>query len=151
MKKILIFILILITTSCTNNKVVKNHGLNALMLKEKNIEVSKSNKNDILNTIGKPSSISLFDENTWFYFERKIINQSVIKLGKSKINENYVLEINFNDYGIVIEKKLYTVDNMNDIDIVKNKTNKKYKNSSYINQILTSVKQKINSPKRTRK
>ena len=151
MKKILIFILILITTSCTNNKVVKNHGLNALMLKEKNIEVSKSNKNDILNTIGKPSSISLFDENTWFYMQRELENKSFLTLGKQKITTNNVLEINFNDYGIVDNKLVYLIDDMNDIKISEEKTTNQYQSKSYFGKLLNSMKQKIDSPKLNRK
>ena len=70
MKKILILIFLL-TISCSNNKVVKTHGVNALEKKINKIEVSKTNKNDILNTIGRPSTISLFDKNLWFYIERE--------------------------------------------------------------------------------
>ena len=38
MKKILV-IIFLITTSCSNNKVVNNHGINAIELKEKRLKL----------------------------------------------------------------------------------------------------------------
>ena len=85
MKKIL-FIIFLITTSCSNNKVVNNHGINAIELKGKKIEINVSSKEDVLNIIGYPSSISIFDENTWVYIERELVNQSVLKLGKTKLS-----------------------------------------------------------------
>ena len=71
------------------------------------------------------TDVSLFDENSWFYIQREKINQSVFKLGKSKIQKNNILEITFNNYGIVESKKLYDLDDMNDIkhdikDINKN-------------------------------
>ena len=100
MKKIYI-LLFLITIGCSNNKVVKNHGIIGLELKNDKIHISKTNKNDVLKIIGNPSTISLFDENIWFYFERAKVNQSIIKLGKSKINKNNILEIAFDNYGIV--------------------------------------------------
>ena len=95
MKKLLI-VIFLLTISCTNNKVVKNHGLTALEIKANKIKLLKSNKNDVLNIIGKPSTVSLFDENSWFFIGREKVNQSVFKLGKSKIEKNNVLEVTFN-------------------------------------------------------
>ena len=87
--------------------------------KAKLIIVQQSNKNDVLDIIGRPSTVSLFDSNDWFYIEREKINQSVFKLGKSKINKNNVLEISFNEYGIVETKKLINIDNMNKLKVEK--------------------------------
>ena len=148
--KIIILFLFLLTISCSNNKVVRNHGLVALEIKANKIEVSKANKNDVLTIIGKPSTTSLFDDNIWFYIQREKVNQSVIKLGKSKINKNNVLEINFDNYGVVSQKKLYVLDNMNNLKIDKNVTNKKYDNQSSIGKLLKSLEQKVNAPKNSR-
>ena len=112
----------------------------------KDIEISKSNKNDVINIIGKPSSISLFDENLWFFIERENVNQSVFKLGKSKIQKNDVIEIVFNDYGIVKTKKIYDLNDMNDLKIIKETTNKSYGSNSPIGKFLKSMEQKLNSP-----
>tara|TARA_B100000287_G_C20074003_1_gene559561 strand:+ start:64 stop:519 length:456 start_codon:yes stop_codon:yes gene_type:complete len=150
MKKYFVLIF-LITLSCSNNKVVYNHGLLALEAKSNKIEILKTNKNDILNDFGKPSTVSLFDENTWFYIQRVKVNQSVIKLGSSKIKNNNVLEITFNDYGIVKTKKFYQLNNMNDITIVKGVTERKYETSSGFGKLLKSLEQKINSPKKNRR
>ena len=79
--KILILLLFLLTTSCTNNKVVNSHGSTAISLKSNKIEILKSNKNDVINILGKPSTISVFDQNLWFYIQREKVNQSVFKLG----------------------------------------------------------------------
>ena len=150
MKNIIILIF-LITLSCSSNKVVKNHGLTSLEAKSSKIELSKSNKNDVMSIIGKPSIISLFDENIWFYIEREKITQSFIKLGKTKIKKNNILEIKFNNYGIVESKKFYQVDNMNDLKSVKKITEKSYDNDVYLGKLLKSVIQKANAPKSTRK
>tara|TARA_B100002051_G_scaffold267085_1_gene295071 strand:- start:350 stop:796 length:447 start_codon:yes stop_codon:yes gene_type:complete len=146
MKKIIIFIF-LITISCGNNKVVKNHGIIALEKKSDEILPSKSNKNDVLDILGKPSTISLFDKNSWFYMESEKVNQSLFKLGKSKIQKNNVLLISFNDYGIVDTKKIYTIKDMKKLNIVKNTTVKKYDETSFAGKLLKSLDQKINAPK----
>ena len=146
MKKIIIFIF-LITISCGNNKVVKNHGIIALEKKSDEILPSKSNKNDVLDILGKPSTISLFDKNSWFYMESEKVNQSLFKLGKSKIQKNNVLLISFNDYGIVDTKKIYTIKDMKKLNIVKNTTVKKYDETSFAGKLLKSLDQKINATK----
>ena len=144
MKKILL-IVFLLTLSCSNNKVVKNHGLSGLEAKNSKIVELKTNKNDILNILGRPSTVSLFDESSWFYIEREKTNQSIFKLGKSKIQKNNILQIDFNKYGIVKSKKIYNVENMNDLKIVKKVTQNKYDNTSKLGKLLKSLEQKINA------
>ncbi len=149
--KLILAIIFLLTISCSNNKVVNNHGINALDLKEKKIKITTSNRNDVLNLMGRPSSVSLFDDNSWFYFERETVNQSVFKLGKAKIEKNYILEVKFNNEGIVKSKKLYDMNDMNDIKAIKETTKKKYDSNSKFGKLLKSMEQKINSPKRNLK
>ena len=140
----------MIITACSNKQVIKNHGMTSLEIKAKKIVVEQSNKNDVLEIIGRPSTVSLFDSNDWFYIEREKTNQSVFKLGKSKINKNNVLEISFNEYGIVETKKLINIDNMNKLKVEKKITEKNYDKRSGIGKLLKSLEQKINSPKTKR-
>ena len=140
----------LIITGCSNKQVVKNHGITSLEIKADKIIELKSNKNDVLEIIGKPSTVSLFDSNDWFFIERELINQSVFKLGKSKIKKNNVLEISFNQYGIVKSKKLYDLASMNKIKAEKKITEKDYDKRSGLGKLLKSLEQKINSPKTNR-
>ena len=149
--RILIIILLLLTASCSNNKVVKNHGLRALDIKSERIIISKTNKNDVIDLLGKPSSISLFDENLWLFIQSEKINQSIVKLGKAKIISNNVLEVKFNSRGIVEEKKLYQIKDMNDLQVVKDKTRSEYDNTSSLGKLFKSIEQKISSPSKNRK
>ena len=148
--KTLIFLIFLLTISCSNNKVVNRHGSKAIVLKSNKIEIAKSNKNDVLSILGKPSTVSLFDENSWFFIEREKVNQSLFKFGKSKIRKNNVLEVTFDKYGIVLSKKLYDLENMNDLKKVKETTQKKYDTNSKIGKLIKSLEQKINAPKKNR-
>ena len=74
--KILFIFLLLITLSCSTNKVSDNHGFISLQEKFEKITINQTNKNDILKVIGPPSSISNFDNNKWFYIQRNKTNQS---------------------------------------------------------------------------
>ena len=69
--RFLLLLIVFFITACSSNKVSKNHGFISLENKLENIVINKSNKNDIIEVIGQPSSISKFNSNKWFYIERK--------------------------------------------------------------------------------
>ncbi len=96
------------------------HGSKFLDEKYNKIFINKTNKNDLLLLIGPPSSISDFNKNKWFYFERLKSNQSLLKLGKQKIKKNNILIVELNKDGILKDKKLLNLDDMNDLKYLKN-------------------------------
>ena len=149
MRFILIFVLI-ITTSCSGNKVAKNHGFISLESKFEKIEINKTNKNDLVKVVGHPSSISGFDNNIWFYIERKKKNQSLFKLGIKKIVKNNVLIVEFNNKGLVKNKKIIDLNSMNDVKYVKKTTQKEFEQDNTIYNIFSSMREKINAPARNR-
>ena len=145
-----IIIIIFFITGCSSNKVSKNHGYSSLETKFNKIIINKTNKNDVINNIGPPSSISDFDNNKWFYIERKKTNQSLLKLGLKKIDKNNIIEVNFNNMGIVNNKKLLNLNDMNDVNYVKNITEKNYQKGNFMYGVLSSFREKINAPARKR-
>ena len=145
-----LIILFLFTLNCSINKVSNTHGYRFLEKKYETIELNKSNKNDVKKIIGPPSSRSKFD-NTWFFIERKKVNQSLFKLGKKKIERNNVIILEFNNMGLVSYKKLLDLNSMNDIAILEKKTMKKFKQDNLIYNILSTLREKVNSPTRNRK
>ena len=144
---ILIFIFII---NCTGNIVSNYHGLKKLEIKYSQIIVNKSNRNDILKIIGPPSSISDFNENKWFYIERLKSNQSLLKLGTQKIKINNILLVELNNKGILIDKKLLNIENMNDLKYLDDTTTKDFKNNNFMFNLLSSLREKINAPARNR-
>ena len=148
--RIFLIILLIIASGCKANKVSKNHGFISLETKFEKIQINKTNKNDLIKTIGHPSSISEFDENKWFYIERKKTNQSLFKLGIKKINKNNILIVDFNNKGLVENKKLIDLNNMNDVKYVKKITKKEFDQDNTIYNILSSLREKINAPARNR-
>ena len=151
MKNIILIIIFFLTLNCSINKVSNNHGFRFIENKLDKIHVNKSNKNDIREIIGPASSESEFDD-VWFYIERRKTNQSLFKLGKKKINKNNVLILEFNNLGILKEKRLLNLNNMNDIKIAEIKTKKKFSQDNFVYNLLSSLREKINAPtKKNRK
>ena len=145
-----LIVLFLFTLNCSINKVSNTHGYRFLEKKYETIELNKSNKNDVKKIIGPPSSRSKFD-NTWFFIERKKVNQSLYKLGKKKIERNNVIILEFNNVGLVSYKKLLDLNSMNDIATLEKKTMKKFKQDNLIYNILSTLREKVNAPSRNRK
>ena len=148
--RISIIILFLFTLNCSSNKVSINHGFLSLQSKYEKITVNKSNKNDILNNIGPPSSISSFDENKWFYIQRIKTNQSLFKLGIKKIEKNDILIVKFNNKGILSNKKILNINDMNDVKFSKDITEKEFKQNDLLFKVFSSIREKANAPTRNR-
>ena len=148
--RIFIISLLLFTLNCSSNKVSNNHGLVSLQAKFQKITVNKTNKNDILKIIGPPSSISNFDINKWFYIQRVKTNQSLFKLGIKKINENNILVVKFNNKGILSDKKILNLNDMNDVKYVKYITEKEFQQNNVLYKVFSSIREKANAPSRNR-
>ena len=144
--KITYFIIFLLITNCSVRSASNIHGISSLTDISKNIIISKSNKNDVKNLLGPPLVKSNFDENLWIYLEIKKTNQSILKLGKQKIEKNNVLVIYLNEIGIVSKKEFYDINNLNKIKFQKKKTENIYEKDTYLYNVLTSLREKINAP-----
>ena len=148
--RFILIILLIITTSCSGNKISNNHGFVSLENKFEKIVINKTNKNDLVKKIGYPSSVSDFNNNVWFYIERKKTNSSLIKLGKKKINKNNIIIVKFNNKGLVSNKKIVDLNDMNKIQYVKKNTQKEFEQDNTIYNIFSTLREKINAPARNR-
>ena len=147
----ILLILLLIISSCSSNKVISNHGTRFIDIKSKKLLINESNKNDIYNLIGPPSIKSAFDSNTWIYIERVKENTSIFKLGAKKLKKNNVLIVEIGSKGLLKKKIFYDLTKMNDIEFDKSLTESGYEKNSYVYSVLTSLRQKINSPIKRKK
>ena len=144
--KIIYFILFLLITNCNVKTASNIYGISALESKSKKIIINKSNKNDVKIFLGYPSVKSNFDENLWIYIETKKTNQSIFKLGKKKIEKNNVLVIFLNELGIVSKKEFYDINNINKLNFSKKTTANVYEKDTYLYNLLTSLRDKVNAP-----
>ena len=147
----LYILLFIITINCSGNKVSNYHGSKSLDVKFDQIKINSTNKNDLITIFGPPSIVSDFDNNKWIYLERLKTNQSLIKLGAQKIKKNNILIVELSDAGILLDKKLLNLEDMNDVKYLKQTTDKEFKNSDMLSGIISSLREKINAPLKNRK
>ena len=146
--KLTTFIVFIFIVNCSGNKVSNYHGSKALDAKFHEIKINNTNKNDLLKIFGQPSTKSDFNENKWFYFERIKTNQSLFKLGKQKIKKNNILIVEFNQKGILIEKKLLNLNDMKDVKFIKKTTEKEFSKNNVMYDVFSTLREKINAPLR---
>tara|TARA_B100000989_G_scaffold184911_1_gene139190 strand:+ start:489 stop:953 length:465 start_codon:yes stop_codon:yes gene_type:complete len=152
MKYILhIIIVFFFITSCTLDRVVKKHGVRNLEKKQKKLLIFETNKNDIQEILGPPSSRSVFDNDLWIYIEREITNDKLLKLGGEKLIVNNVLFLEIDNKGLLIKKNFYDINEMNEAKLSELSTEAKYSKRSFIYDFLSSMRQKINDPLGKRK
>ena len=146
MKFIIYSISFIFILSCSFNKVVKHHGVHFLEKKHEKLVLNSSNKNDVLKLLGEPSTKSTFDNDVYIYIERKTSSSKLTKLGKKKLLTNNVLVLELDNTGILLSKKFYNKDDMNDINFDENETSINYSKKSFIYNFLSSIRQKIDDP-----
>ena len=142
-KTLYIIPFIILLNSCSLKEPIKSHGVNFLKNREKVLEIGKTNKNDVIKLIGNPQTVSLRDQNTWIYFERMITKGKLIKLGQNVLKENNVLELKFDKYGILENKKMLTKDNMNTVEYSEKETENNVSQQSFVGKFLSSIRQKM--------
>ena len=146
MDKLYIFFLLLILSNCSFKPVVKHHGVPFLEKKQQSLLINKTNKNDIIKTLGNPSTTSKFEKDIWIYLERKQTQSKIKNLGKMKIFKNDVLVLQINKYGILEKKEFFDLNDMEEIEITEFTTKSKFKKNSFVYDFLSSMRQKINDP-----
>ena len=119
--------------------------------KQAKLIIQKTNKNDIQQILGPPSTKSTFDNDLWIYIEREITNERLIKLGKEKLLTNNVLILEISTQGQLMNKQFYDMNDMNEIKLSLLKTENKYGKKSFVYDFLSSMRQKINDPLGKRK
>ena len=136
----------MVVSNCSLNPVVKHHGVPLLEKKQASLIVNKSNKNDILEILGNPSTKSKFDTDLWIYVERQQTQSKIKNLGRMKVFKNDVLILEIDNYGLLKKKNFYNINDMNKINVVEATTQTGFEKNSFIYEFMSSMRQKINDP-----
>ena len=145
-KVLYIIFLFIIVSNCSLKPVIKHHGVPSLEKKQNSLIVNKTNKNDIIKSLGNPSTKSKFDNDVWIYIERKQTQSKLKNLGRMKIFKNDVLVLEIDNYGILKKKSFYNKEDMENIKIAETTTQSAFKKSSFIYEFMSSMRQKIDDP-----
>ena len=144
MRKIVYFFLILaFITNCQRNEVIKTHGISYLEKREKLIFINKSNKNDVIQIFGQPSTKGMTNDNLWIYIERTMTRGKLLKLGRNYLKKNNTLVLEFNKYGVLQKKEFYDKNKMERLTFSKSITENEIRKENFIYSFLSSVRQKM--------
>ena len=144
--KIFIIILAIFLTSCKLNKVVNHHGIHNLEAKSQELLINQTNINQIKSLLGPPSSTSYFDEDILIYLERKTSNSKLLKLGKKKLIASYVLLLEVDNRGMLINKEFLDQDDLNKLRFTNKTTRTITDQESFVSRALSGVITKIDDP-----
>ena len=125
--------------------------MKSLDVKFSELKLNTTNKNDLYKIVGPPSFKSDFNKNKWFYIERLKSNQSIFKFGTQKIKKNNVLIVELSKDGLLINKKILNLNDMNDVKYLKTQTDKEFQNKTVLYDVFSSLREKINAPVRSKK
>ena len=125
---------------------MQHHGVHNLEKKQTKLKVNISNKNDIINLIGPPSTKSSFDNDIYIYIEKKTSGSKLRKLGKKKLITNNVLILEIDSKGMLMSKKFYNKENMMKVKFDEEITEQQYTKQSFVYNFLYSLRQRINDP-----
>tara|TARA_Y100000590_G_scaffold465688_1_gene638727 strand:+ start:1346 stop:1798 length:453 start_codon:yes stop_codon:yes gene_type:complete len=139
----ILFFIIFFNVGCQRNELVKTHGIAYLEKREKLIIVNKSNKNDIIQLLGQPSTKGLTDDNLWIYIERTRTRGKLLKLGRNYLKKNNVLVLEFDKYGLLEKKDFFNKDDMNKIKFAKAITENELRKENFVYSFLSSIRQKM--------
>ena len=137
----LLFFFILI--GCKLQDPLNNHGINFLKNRSEKLVLNKSNKNDVIKSIGQPHSISINNKNEWFFIERTLTKGEYHKLGKNVLKANNILILNFNKYRILEKKTFLEKEDKNDLKFTKKITENELSKKSFVERFLSSIRTKM--------
>jgi len=137
---------LLLLASCSLEKKILHHGVHNLEKKQEKLKINETNSNEILNIIGPPSTISSFNNDLYFYIEKKTSSSKITSLGKKELITNNVLILELDNKGILLSKKFYNKEDMEKLKIDETITGLNTSKKSFIETFLSSLIQKIDDP-----
>ena len=141
--KILYTFFLIILTNCQLKDSSNTHGIIFLENRAEKLIIKNSNKNDVIQIIGQPHSKSLNNDDEWIYIERVFVKGEYHKLGQHILKTNNILFLEFDKFGILVNKKLFNKEDINKIAFSIKETENEITKSSFIQGLFSSLKAKM--------
>ena len=132
------FIFVLITTLALTGCIseFEQHGFSFEQNNIQSIKVGKSSKQNVLQSLGSPSTESNYGTPTFYYIGFKT---EKVAFMQPKIIEQRVISITFDKKNTVSDIQEYTIDDLNSIAFSEHKTEIKGNTLTPIEQIMSNV------------
>ena len=130
-------------TNCQFYEASNTHGILFLENRANKIKINENNKNDVIKLIGQPHTKSIPDEESWIYIERIFVKGEYHKLGKHVLKSSNVLLLEFDKYGILIDKNFFDKSDLNKIAFSNDATDNDLSKKSFIEGLFSSLKAKM--------
>lgn len=140
-----LLLLFIILSACQIQDPLKTHGIIYLENRSKKLITDKTNKNDVIRIIGAPQIKNEINNSDWIYIERVLSKGKYHTLGKHKLEENNVLVLSFDKFGILTDKKLFKKEDIKKLKFSKKNTENDLSKKSFVQSFLESVRQKMYS------
>jgi len=140
-----LLLLFIILSACQIQDPLKTHGIIYLENRSKKLIIDKTNKNDVIRIIGAPQIKNEINNSDWIYIERVLSKGKYHTLGKHKLEENNVLVLSFDKFGILTDKKLFKKEDIKKLKFTKKNTENDLSKKSFVQSFLESVRQKMYS------
>lgn len=134
MNRLLLSLLgLLVLVACTPTQSTRGNIVEDFRLKE--ITPGVSNRTNVLRSLGSPTTVAPFDDNTWYYIGQKMEKKGVFD---PEVVEEKVIVVAFDEKGIV--QTIDTVDNERlDVPTVRRKTHTGGNEVTVMEQLLGNV------------
>ncbi|HPQ50451.1 MAG: outer membrane protein assembly factor BamE [Alphaproteobacteria bacterium] len=93
-------------------------------------------KDDVIRKIGSPTTISPFDENTWYYMGQRTEKKGILD---PKVTEERIVVVLFDPTDGLVDKIVERQDGREDVPIVQRKTPTSGNEFTFIQQMLGNV------------
>jgi outer membrane protein assembly factor BamE (lipoprotein component of BamABCDE complex) len=135
MKKVFIILTVLFIASCASDSI-RVHGN---MIRDEDlvyVEQGETSKNDMIMMFGQPTTKSTFDEETWYYMGQTVEYRSLMK---PNIIERKIVEVCFNEEGIVKSIKGYELGDGSEIEPCPDETRSLGTEQNVLQQLIGNI------------
>ena len=138
--KLFLLTLTIVVSSCALQPAYKNSGITNLENKSINLKTGMSNKNDVIDVLGETILKEFPEENLWLYYEK---SERKNFYGKKLVEKNIHLILEFDNKGILVQKKFLYKKDLQDIQFAEDITMTYSKNSSFSRRFFSSMRKRF--------
>lgn len=127
-------VLLVFLEACSGRVDLRGNDLNPDLLAD--IEVGQVNRREVEEILGSPSSIALFEGETWYYISERSETWAFLQ---PEIKERKIVVIRFDEKGVVREKKVFGKEKARELEIVERETKTAGREFSLLRQLFGNL------------